>query len=470
MVRKNDPVEPHATRWGLCALAFSMLLSSLGISIANVALPAISDTFSASYQAVQWVIISYLLAMTVMLVSVGRLGDMVGHRRVLMSGICVFTLASVLCSVAPTLGLLALARAVQGVGAAVLMVLAVALVRETVPSGRTGAAMGLLGTMSAIGTALGPSLGGMLIVGSGWRAIFLILVPLGILNAALACRWLPADGVRSGLSLAGFDVIGAGLLGLVLAAYALAVTVGGGGFGWVNMALLLAAVLGAGLFGLLEAHVPSPLLRLSTFRNVQIRACLGMNALVATVMMTTLVVGPFYLSRGLELDFVQVGMVMSIGPVVSIICGLPAGRAVDRLGARFMALVGLAVMAAGAFGLSVLPAIYGIAGYIAATVLLTPGYQLFQAANNTIVMMGVAPDRRGVVSGVLGLSRNLGLITGASVMGGIFNLASGARDVATASPGAVGDGMQITFAIAGGLVVTAFGIAVRNRQTLARPD
>lgn len=467
MVRKIGQIEPYTTGWGLCALALSMLLSSLGISISNVALPAISDTFSASYQAVQWIIISYLLAMTVIVVSVGRLGDMIGHRRLLMSGICVFSLASVLCSVAPTLGLLVLARAVQGVGAAVLMVLAVALVRETVPSGRIGAAMGLLGTMSATGTALGPALGGMLIGGFGWRAIFLIMVPLGILNAALVGRWLPADGVRPGLTLASFDVIGAGLLGLTLTAYALAVTVGGGDFGWKNIELLLAAVLGAGLFGLLEAHIPSPLLRLATFRNVQIRACLGMNALVATVMMATLVVGPFYLSRGLELEIVHVGMVMSIGPMVSIICGIPAGRAVDRLGARFTMTVGLAVMAVGAFGLSVLPAIYGIVGYIAATVLLTPGYQLFQAANNTIVMMGVAPDRRGVISGVLGLSRNLGLITGASVMGGIFNFASGACDVGLVPPCAVGGGMQITFAIAGGLVVIAFGIAVRIRSTPA---
>ena len=157
----------HASgRGALASLSLAMLLSSLGTSIANVGLPTLAQAFDASFQAVQWVVLAYLLAMTTLIVGVGRLGDMFGRRRLLLAGIGLFTAASVLCGVAPTLWLLIAARAAQGLGAAIMMALAMALVGETVAKARTGSAMGLLGTMSAIGTALGPSLGGVLIAGS----------------------------------------------------------------------------------------------------------------------------------------------------------------------------------------------------------------------------------------------------------------------------------------------------------------
>src|SRR5262249_4695643 len=148
--------------------------------------------FAAPFQGVQWIVLAYLLAITIASVTVGRLGDMLGRRRVLLAGIALFTVASILCGLAPNLGMLILARAVPGLGAAVLMALTVALVSETVPKTRTGSAMGLLGTMSAIGTALGPSLGGLLIGGWGWRAIFLVMAPMGLLDLLLARATLPA--------------------------------------------------------------------------------------------------------------------------------------------------------------------------------------------------------------------------------------------------------------------------------------
>lgn len=461
---RNEAVAGSAertpsVRWALAGLCLSMLLSSLGISIANVALPTLAQAFDASFQQVQWIVLAYLLAITVLIVSVGRLGDVMGHRRVLLAGITLFTLASVLCGLAPTLWLLIAARAVQGAGAAILMALTVALVRETVPKARTGSAMGLLGTMSAIGTALGPSLGGVLIAGSGWRVIFLVMVPLGILNFLLAHRTLPVQGQRAKIDRNGFDGLGTLLLGLTLAAYALAMTAGRGHFGSLTLALLLAAVLGAGLFVLVEAKVASPLIALAAFRDRALSASLITNVLVSTVMMATLVVGPFYLSQGLGLDAASVGLVMSAGPVISALSGIPAGRSVDRLGAPVMVIVGLVAMAAGSFALSAIPPVFGVAGYIAAIAVLTPGYALFQAANNTAVMMDVEPDRRGAISGLLSLSRNLGLITGASVMGAVFAFASGTVDL----PEAVTAGMRITFATAAVLIVAALAIAMGGR-------
>ena len=455
-------------RWALASLSLAILLAALGTSIANVALPTLADAFDASFQQVQWIVLAYLLAITTLIVSVGRLGDLVGRRRLLLAGLILFTVASALCGMAPTLWLLIAARAAQGLGAAVMMALAMALVGETVPKAKTGRAMGLLGTMSAVGTALGPTLGGVLISGIGWQAIFLVTVPLGLLTFLLSYRCLQAGSTRPKSDRVGFDVAGTLLLALTLAAYALAVTVGRGSFGSLNLALLLVGIVGIGLFVLVEAKTASPLIRLEMFRDPVLSAGLATSELVLTVAMATLVVGPFYLSQALGLDAATVGLIMSSGPIFSALSGVPAGRLVDRLGASAMSVAGLVAMATGSVALAMLPDTFGIAGYIAALAILTPGYQLFQAANNTAVMTDVHPNQRGVVSGLLNLSRNLGGLTGASVMGAVFALASGAVDITAAHPDDVTTGMRATFLVAAMLIVVALAIAVGGRALAVR--
>jgi MFS family permease len=324
--------------------------------------------------------------------------------------------------------------------------------------------MGLLGTMSAIGTAMGPSLGGLLIEGFGWQAIFLITVPLGLLTLVLAHRYLPADRQKPKTARAGLDPLGTLLLALTLAAYALAMTLGRGNFGPFNIALLLAAGGGACLFIFTEARVASPLIRLAMFRDPVLSGSLAMSLLVATVMMATLVVGPFYLAHGLGLDAVLVGLILSVGPFVAALTGVPAGRIADRVGAQRMTLAGLIAMATGCLTLSILPETSGIGGYLLPMVVITLGYALFQTANNTTVMADVQPDQRGVISGMLNLSRNLGLITGASVLGAVFALASASIDIATARPEAVASGLRITFAVALVLIAVALAIALAVRR------
>jgi EmrB/QacA subfamily drug resistance transporter len=443
----------------------SMLLSSLGTSIANVGLPALAQAFDASFQQVQWVVLAYLLAITTLIVSVGRLGDMTGRRRLLLAGICLFTVASVLCGVAPTLWLLIAARAAQGVGAAVMMALTMAFIGETVPKEKTGSAMGLLAMMSAVGTALGPSLGGLLIAGLGWRAIFLVNVPLGIVTLLLALRYLPADRPKARTAITRFDHVGTLLLAMTLAAYALAVTIGRGKFGLLNAALLAAAAVGIWLFVRAEGRAPAPLIRLAMFRDRVLSAGLAMSALVSTVMMATLVVGPFYLSRAFGLEAAMVGLVLSAGPVAAALAGVPAGRLVDGLGAHRMTVIGLVGIAAGCGALSVAPVSFGLAGYIAPTIVITISYALFQTANNTAIMLDVGVDQRGVVSGMLNLSRNLGFVTGASAMGAVFALAASASDITTAGAVAVATGMRVTFAVATGLILLALAVAAGSRAS-----
>ena len=400
-------------RGALAGLSLCMLLAALGTSIANVGLPQMAEGFTAAFAAVQWVVLSYLLAITAVLVGVGRMGDRFGHRRLLLAGVAVFAVACALCSAAPSLGALVAARALQGLGAATMMAMTMALVTATVPKEQTGRVMGLLGTMSAVGTGLGPAIGGALIAASGWRALFLVMLPLAALAFVLVQRTQadrdpppPAGGRVSVFSALHDRALGAGL---------------------------------------------------------------GMSTLVAAVMMTTLVAGPFYLSHGLGLDPTPMGLAMAVGPCVAALAGIPAGRLTDRWGSYATTLGGLLCMLAGCLMLVLLP--LGAAGYIGALVILTLGYAHFQAANNTAVMSNLSADRRGVIAGWLNLSRNLGLIIGAWALGAVF--AWGTGDLQSALPAAVGQGLRVTFAVAAGLVVLALLLAlgrqVKTLQATAAP-
>ena len=399
-----SPSETTKNRRIIATLALALLLASLGTSIANIALPRLALAFDAPFVQVQGVVIAYLGALTVLVVAAGRLGDMHGLRRMLVAGLALFAVGSLLCGLAPTLPLLIAARVLQGAGAAFLMALSLALVRERVPEGRTGRAMGLLGTVSAVGTALGPTLGGLVLAMAGWRGVFLGLVPPAVLAFALALIWLPRDEGRA------------------------------------------------------RQAVPA----LALLPGIATLPGLAANLLVAAVMMATLVVGPFYLGRGLGLGEAVAGLVMSVGPALSILGGVPAGRAVDAWGAPRIVMAGLVLMAVGACALVVLPGMLGVAGYVAAIAALTPGYQLFQAANNTAVLDGVPRDRRGTVAGQLSLSRNLGLVAGAAGMGAVFAWGVGSPEVGTAAPEAVARGMQAVFVLAALMMLVAIALVLRR--------
>ena len=270
--------------------------------------------------------------------------------------------------------------------------------------------MGLLATVSALGTALGPSVGGLLIPMTGWRGIFWIQTPPSVLALALAVKVLPADSGRIRAS---------------------------------SVSLL-------------------------SLMNWSLASNLLVNVAVAGVMMTTLVVGPFFLGIGPELTATQVGFVMAVGPVLSIFIGFPSGRMVDALGSRRVLTMGLALLAVGTFLLAGLPERFGVGGYTLSIMVLTSGYQLFQSANNTAVLAESASDQRGMMSGLLSLSRNIGLIIGASVMGAIFAFGVGTEEFAHAAASDIVSGMRLTFLIAAGAMLVAIAIMVERHTSAGR--
>ena len=398
--------ERDTRRSATVALSLAMLLASLGTSIANIALPELAHAFAAPFREVQAVVVVYLAALTVAVIIAGRLGDNRGLKPMLVAGLMLFTIASALCAMAPTLWLLVAARALQGIGAAFLMTLAMALMRQTAGEAHVGRAMGLLGTVSALGTALGPTLGGVLIPFTGWQGIFWVQVPLALVTLLLVVAKLPHELAKRRLQAPGL---------------------------W--------SALDRSLLPMLFA-----------------------NVLVAAVMMTTLVVGPFYLALAAGLGPAAVGLVMAAGPAISIVSGIPSGRLVDHWGSDRVSVVGLSLLALGAVLLAFLPGPAGVAGYLLGILALTPGYQLFQAANNTAALAKVGSEQRGTASGLLSLSRNLGLIAGASLMGAVFAWGVGTADFTQASGPAFNAGMNLTFLLAAAMMVLALAITLRSAR------
>ncbi|NMM45363.1 MFS transporter [Rhodospirillaceae bacterium KN72] len=451
----------------LPALALAVLLASLGISIATVALPTLATAFSVPTSQVQWVILAYLLAVTVTIVTAGRLGDLLGHRRVFLAGLVLFSAASAACAVTPTFTGLIAARAVQGIGAAILMALPLSIVRDTVPTERTGAAMGLMGTMSAIGTALGPSLGGLTIAGAGWRPMFVALAAGGIVAAIVTLRGVPGKAAEPSENRPQIDIFGMMVLTLTLAAFTVSVTGSRTGFSTDSLLLLLTAGIGGIIFVWVERTRKSPLVDFTVLQNRYIAAALVTNLLITAVMMTTLVVGPFFLAYALGLNEATVGLVMAVGPLTAALSGIPAGRITDRIGAGRALVLGLAQTILGLICLSMAPRYLGTTGYILSLMLLTPGFQLFLAANNASVMVAAPDDKRGMIAGLLGLSRNLGFIIGASVMATVFAAATGSQNAAETPPDLIAGAFSTTFLTAVGLSVFALFLSIATRPSPA---
>lgn len=452
----------------LIALSAATLTASLGISVASVLLPTLTQSFSATVSDVQWVVLIYLWSVTITIVTAGRLGDLYGHRRVLACGLIVFTISSVLCATAPGLGLLIAGRALQGVGGAILIALPMSMARDLVPTGRLGSAMGLLVTTSAAGTALGPSLGGALLTWGDWRMTFWLLAAFATVTLILSVTSIPRNTARMVASPKELDLPGTFVLLIALAFYALATSGGAAGISIPTAALFAVAVMAIVLFVIVETRVASPLVPMKLLRER--KTCVGflMNLLVGTVMMSTLVVSPFFLAFSLGLNEALVGLVLGAGPAIAALSGIPAGRLTDRIGANQVVVIGLLQAMIGLLCLAFLPQYFGVGGYLVALVVLTPAFQLFLAANNTIVLMDSDKNQRGRLSGLLGLSRNLGLMTGASAMPTLFVTFLGTGDPAQARAEDIAHAFFLTFIAATGLVVGALSMAIYSRASRMR--
>ena len=389
-------------------MGIATLLPTFGMSIANVALPTFTVTFSQSLANVQWVVSAYLFALTVFSLLAGRVADRVGARSTLILGYLVFIAGSVACYFAANLTILIAGRVVQGTGAAALAVVAISLAKSIGGEEKLGRVMGTMATLTAVGTALGPSVGGIVLELFGWRTLFLHLVA-GTVFGLLSTGFVPAQSSRQKKTDKGLVSHNSGSL-VEYAAPAIA------------------------------------------------------NCFVSVIMMTTFIAGPFFLTYALGFSEGGVGIVMAIGPVISVLAGVPSGFLVDRFGPQRVMAVGLSQLVIGALCFAFLPNIWGIGGYVVALIVMTPGYQMFLAANNTSVMRGVPDHRRGVVSGLLNMSRNAGLILGASAIAALFMWGAGTPDLRSAGVSQIGDAFRLVFLVNVALI-SASGLMLFSART-----
>ncbi|MCC7479293.1 MFS transporter [bacterium] len=461
----------NSVHWqATAALALATALASLGSSSMNIALPRLASDFHAGLPELQWAVLAYLLPGTALILIIGRLGDSFGTRRVLLLGLWLYVLGAVASALAPGLGWLLAARAVQGSGAAAMLALSLALAADSSSGGSGGRSMGLLASSSALGTALGPALGGLLLDGPGWRAVFALLALLALGTALLSLRALAPDPQLDRPALRAADLPPALLLSAGLTALMLALSFSRGSLSPAVGALLLAALVCAGLFYLLQRGSLRPLLAPELLQAGGMRSSLWQSLLVSAVLMASLVVGPFYLSEGLGLSSAISGLLLAAGPLVVMLSGPLAGAMTERFGPRCTAALGLAGLALAALLFALLPLALGLGGWLLPLTVLTFSYALFQTGNNTAVMAKAGTQLRAAAAAMLNLSRNLGLAAGTAVFTLLYSLASetAAGDAAAASS----HGLHMVFAPAALLLLLALGGGLGQRpcRRAARPE
>jgi len=412
----------------LAAVMAGAVLGPIDASIVNVVLPTLASAFSASLAAVQWVPMAYLLASGSLVLVFGRLGDLRGHRRVFLAGLLGFVAASLLCAAAPTVGALVAFRALQGVAAAAMMSVPLAILTATFPPAQRGKAIGLFAASISVGLAVGPSLGGFLAATFGWRSAFLVNLPLGLAAWAYARRVLPRVPLRPGrLDLPG----AAAALGALVAFLLFLNRAQVEGLSARTAPLILAAAACGAAFVRLERRAAEPMVALPILGNR--RVALGASAAVLNFMSQYVVVflTPFLLSRLLGAGPGRVGLVLTAFPL-AVLCVAPfAGALSDRVGSALPATAGALVSAAACAFLAAMPAGAGAGDVAWRLALFGAGTGLFQSPNNSAVMGSAPRAHLGVVGSLLGTARTLGMVLGVAAAGAVlyaFVPASALRD------------------------------------------
>lgn len=459
MTQAADSAPLPAARATLVTVLLSAFTVTMATSSVNVLLPALVTGLPASYGSVQWAVIAYLGSLAAFVLIGGRLGDGIGHRPVFIAGALGFSLAGIGCALAGDATSLAVSRGMQGLGAACVLSGNLALVATMAPANRRGAWIGLLGSASAVGTGLGPALGGLLAQHWGWSSVFQLQALFGAAVLGLAVVALPTT--RGHAISQPFDFIGALLLVCAITAWVLGLRSAGQEPVAVTAALLAGSLLSCLGFAHGQRHRANPLLDTGVYRNPAIRDCLLQNLLVAGVVMSALIISPFYLTAALGLDLAQAGLLMAVSPAVVAVSSGTVGRWLtpDRLAPG--SALGLFLLLVGVLGLSLLRPWMGIAGYLGCVVATALGYSIFTTSNNGLAMRIAPAGARGQVAGLLNLSRTLGLLTGATVISNLFDALTGASQQELLPPEIAADGLNCSYRAVALVAATALGLRLR---------
>ncbi len=412
----TEPVIDARRRWPIfAAVAIGSFMSTLDSSIVNVSLPTISRDFGIDLSVAQWVVLAYLITVAALLLPAGSLVDLVGRGRSYAAGLGLFTLGSLACGLAPGEGALIAARAVQAVGAALTMATGMALLVDAWPAEQRGRVMGLGGMVVSVGLMTGPPLGGLISGTLGWRWIFYVNLPVGILGVLLAAAALRGVPETRG-KLSAFDVPGAVALGLFMVALCLALTFGPRQ-GWrepVVVSLLTAAPLLLGVFLWRQATAREPMLRLALFRNATFSSASASALLSFTGQFPIFLLLPFYLQGVLGYSETRTGLTIFTVPLLAAVLAPAAGRLSDRVGTLWPTVTGMALRAGGYALIMTLGLHAAHLRILLPLALMGLGNAAFGPANQSALMGAVPPQNRGIASGIASAMRSLGMVIGAA--------------------------------------------------------
>ncbi len=408
----------------LTVVGVGTLLSAMAGSMVNLALPDLGRDLAISIEDSRWVVQAFLLAVGALLLPAGRLGDLLGHRRVYLIGYTFFGAASLACGLAESFTSLTVFRVLQGMGGAMALATSPALLTLSFPGEHRGRALGMQATATYVGLTVGPALGGFIVSALGWRWTFYFYVPAALIIFFLGFRFLPRKRKQERPK---FDLAGALALLLGLPFFLLLLSEcqrWGTGF---YMTWLSAGVGAVGLFFfiLIQRRTGSPLLDLNLFRSRMFTGASISAVANYIAMFSVTILMPFYLEEGLGKSPAMTGLFLSVQPLAMALVTSPSGWLSDRLGSRGLATIGMLIMALGLFGLSGMGPDSGEARVILWLATVGLGTGIFISPNSSALMGSAPRNQQGAAGAILAESRVLGMFTGVAMATAIYNGAGG---------------------------------------------
>ncbi|MFB7913782.1 MFS transporter [Streptomyces sp. NPDC056061] len=432
-----------------CLATFLLLAYA---TIVTVAIPAVADGLHTDFAALQWVVDLYTLALAALLVVAGAVGDVLGRRRVFVAGFVLFTLSSLACGLAPDVGALIAFRGAQGVGGAAMFATTLPLIRASYSGREQHRAFAVWGAVAGLAAAVGNVSGGLLAEALGWRSIFLLAVPPGVLGVVLAVRFLPRDPERDGRRV---DLVGAALLATGLTALVVAALLfGEHGAGPEPLTAVLVACAGGVAFVVCERRVPDPLVDLALFRHPRFLAVVAVAFGYYFAAFGPLTVLSSWFQDAAGLDAVGTALLLSVQPAVFFVVSALRGAALQRAPLWLPLAVGTALCAVGCLSFLLLGLSYGPVALVPSLVLTGVGAGMVSPVLPSAAMRDADPARAGVASAVANTARQVGLALGVAVCGGLFvGLSEPGRAAYTRALGEVG-------AVAGAVALATAALAV----------
>lgn len=401
------------------AVSIGTFMSALDSSVVNIALPSIGQHFNVSLSTIEWVVMSYLLIISSLLLTYGRLGDIYGHKKIYIIGFIIFTIGSLACGAAPTIILLILSRALQAVGAGMLMSMGPAIITEAVPPEKRGKSLGINAIAVSVALTTGPVLGGILTSNFGWQSIFYINIPVGIIGSIFAMRVIPEN---RDCDFQPFDIAGAIVVFLSLISILLSLSFTEK-YGWNNPYIISSLIGGVFLllmFILIEKHTEHPMVDLTLFHN-RLFSMSNLSALLNFMaQFSVTLIMPFYLQELRNLPPSKAGLMIIPMPVTTMVIAPVSGAISDKVESRYISSLGMAITTLGIWLLSRLNVNSSTLSIVLSLSVVGLGSGMFQTPNNSAIMGSVPGNRRGIASGFLATMRNIGMVLGVAISGAIF--------------------------------------------------